>query len=200
MRSFTAPTAMAPSHAPATGDAGACANASDATRRSESENAGSHVASSASTPLSHAPTYPPFLLPPNPPLLPPVRSHWRRLAPGLPEVPLELAHGQFLWCRRRRDVLIEQTRVRLRQVLLGNRLDDDLLAPAGGPRDAQLVAEVERRCGFALCPLTSTLPPLQACCASLRVLKRHATSSQTSRRTSSAPGLHPLNHGGCEAR
>src|SRR5688572_17109984 len=37
--------------------------------------------------------------------------------------------------------------------------------------------------GLALCPLMDTLPPLQAFWASERVLKRHDTSSQTSRRT-----------------
>src|SRR5947209_559027 len=39
------------------------------------------------------------------------------------------------------------------------------------------------RFGFAGWRFTSSLPPLQAFCASERVLKRHATSSQTSRRT-----------------
>src|SRR6185503_11222293 len=41
------------------------------------------------------------------------------------------------------------------------------------------------RCGLACSPLTSTLPPSQARLASERVLKRQATSSQTSRRTAS---------------
>lgn len=41
-----------------------------------------------------------------------------------------------------------------------------------------------RRSGFATWPLTESLPFLQALCASERVLNRHATSSQTSRRAS----------------
>src|SRR5690242_7691799 len=41
------------------------------------------------------------------------------------------------------------------------------------------------RFGFACSPLTSTLPPSQARFASERVLNRHATSSQTSRRCES---------------
>src|SRR5690349_7302372 len=41
------------------------------------------------------------------------------------------------------------------------------------------------RCGLAFSPLTSTLPPSHARLASDRVLNRHATSSQTSRRTDS---------------
>src|SRR5262245_58542127 len=45
------------------------------------------------------------------------------------------------------------------------------------------------RCGFAACPLTSTLPPSHARFASERVLSRHVTSSQTSRRI--VPELYP---------
>src|SRR5918993_2691030 len=41
------------------------------------------------------------------------------------------------------------------------------------------------RWGLACSPFTSTLPPSQARLASERVLKRHATSSHTSRRTES---------------
>src|SRR5690606_37726835 len=43
------------------------------------------------------------------------------------------------------------------------------------------------RFGRPRAPLTSTLPPLTACCAADRVLNRHATSSHTSRRTGASP-------------
>src|SRR5438552_278750 len=56
------------------------------------------------------------------------------------------------------------------------------LRPKGRPMTISSPAR-SRRCGFACWPLTSILPPLQAFCASDRVLNRHATSSQMSSRT-----------------
>jgi len=45
------------------------------------------------------------------------------------------------------------------------------------------------RCGFPWSPLTSTRPRWHAVCACERVLKRHATSSQMSRRTVSVAAM-----------
>ena len=93
-------------------------------------------------------------------------------------------------------------------MLLGHGFDDDLLTPARGPVMRNWSPTWSARCGFPDWPLRSTLPPRQAFCASLRVLNRHATSSQTSRRTSEgaagggalARRFHRLNQGGFEAR
>ena len=95
---------------------------------------------------------------------------------------------QFLRRRRRRAVLVQRRAPR--PSARGARPAPARRPPAAVRARASCgVSSPTRssRCGLLAWPFTSTLPPLQAFCASERVLKRQATSSQTSSRTCCGP-------------
>ena len=84
---------------------------------------------------------------------------------------------------RRRRVLVEEPGLGLRDVPLGRGRGRRTRCRRPSGRVISITSPgLTSRCGLADWPLTSTLPPLHAFCASDRVLNRHATSSQTSRR------------------